>query len=458
MSNESNHELRELRRRAKLIDAICGRGWDAPSATNLERANAYLLEAPELAREDFVLACATGELERVRQALAADATLATRELEPRGWQPLVYVAFSTLARVKDERARRITEIGKLLLQHGASANCHYVARIEGHAERHPFPVLFGCVHVSDNLQLAAALLEAGADPNDNETLYHAAERFDLEVLDLLHRFGLKPEWLSYCILHKIDFGHVAGVRWFLEHGADPNVAHPNGHHALHWAIMRPGPRAMAELLLEHGADPNLTTKAGHTALDLAERWHGRIDLVPALEARGGTRTARTALDEIVVAAAHGDEARARALLAQHPDAVSTRGDENRALVPAFAETGNARGASVLIRLGFDAAATSWEGMTAVHWAACHGTPAWVRELLAAGAPILDLPRVRTPLHTALYQHWFQSGPGANDYAGVVRVLLEAGMPIPENLKPSGDPELDALVGIGASRDRQQQEG
>ena len=69
----------------------------------------------------------------------------------------------------------------------------------------------------------------------------------------------------------------------------------------------------------------------------------------------------------------------------------------------------------------------------------------MRELIAAGAPLLDLPAIRTPLHTALYRHWFREGPGENDYAGVVRVLLAAGIEIPDDLKPSGHAELDALI-------------
>jgi hypothetical protein len=133
------------------------------------------------------------------------------------------------------------------------------------------------------------------------------------------------------------------------------------------------------------------------------------------------------------------------VLAEHPGLLSNRSDENCSLVPAFAETGNARGASVLIRLGFDAAATSWMGMTAVHWAAAHGTPKWVSELLAAGAPLIDVPTFHSPLHTALHQHWFPEGPGENDYVGVARVLLATGMKVPDDLRPCGDSELDALV-------------
>jgi hypothetical protein len=238
----------------ELVDAICGRGWDAPSTANLERAEEFLKADLELCRDDFVLACASGEVEAVRRHLQADPGLATRELEPRGWQPLVYAAYSVLAKRHGERAERITAVGALLLERGASANAAYVAQVSGEAKPHPFPVLFGCIHVSDNLSLAKLLLDAGADPNDGESLYHAVERFDTDALDLLGGYGLKPEWLSYCMLHQIDLGFLPGVRWFLDHGADPNVKHPWGLCALHWAVMRPGTGQLVELLLERGAD------------------------------------------------------------------------------------------------------------------------------------------------------------------------------------------------------------
>src|SRR5262249_39470636 len=157
---------------------------------------------------------------------------------------------------------------------------------------------------------------------------------------LLYGYGLKPEWLSYCMLHQIDLGFVPGVRWFLDHGADPNVKHPWGMSALHWAIMRPGNSQMVGLLLERGADAREKTRSGLTALDLAERRHGRVDMVPLLEQNGASRSARAPLDELIVAAAYGDEARARALLASQPDLLSELGAHDRSLVSAFAEAGN----------------------------------------------------------------------------------------------------------------------
>jgi hypothetical protein len=435
----------------KLVDAICGRGWDAPTTADAERAEEFLSADPTLGSEDFVLACASGEVEVVRQRLDEDPGLVTRELGPRAWQPLVYVAYSVLARRHDARAERITSVGALLLERGASPNAGYLADT-GEEKPSEFPVLYACIHVSDNLSLARRLLDAGANANDNQSLYHAVERFDTDALELLHGYGLKPEWLSYCMFHQIDLGFVLGLRWFLDHGADPNVKHPSGLSALHWAIQRPGRSQMVELLLERGADARAQTPAGLTALDLAERHHGKVDVVPALERHGSTRSERQPLDELVVAAAYGDEARARALVEANPGVLSGLRPEDRSLVAAFAEAGNRPGALILARLGFDLTTPSWMGMTALHWAACRGNPQLLRELLDAGAPILNVPGFGTPLHSALYQRWSSFGhrPGESDYLGVVRVLLDAGIEVPQGLRPCGDAAIDALIEAAAA--------
>jgi ankyrin repeat protein len=249
------------------------------------------------------------------------------------------------------------------------------------------------------------------------------------------------------MLHQIDFGYLPGVRWFLDHGADPDVRHPCGLTALHWAIMRPGTSEMVELLLERGADAGARTSGGATALDLAERHHGKTDAVVTLERHGATRSRRGPLDELVVAAAYGDEARARSILSANPGLLGELGEDDRRLVAAFAEAGNREGAIVLARVGFDMSRGSWMGMTPLHWAACRGNSRMLRELLEQGAPVVRLDGFGTPLHTALHQRWSSFGhrAGESDYPGVLQALLEGGVEIPPDLGPCGDAELDALV-------------
>jgi hypothetical protein len=47
----------------------------------------------------------------------------------------------------------------------------------------------------------------------------------------------------------------------------------------------------------------------------------------------------------------------------------------------------------------------------------------------------------TPVHQALYCRWNPDG----DYAATLTELVAGGVPLPAELRPCGDAELDALV-------------
>ena len=73
--------------------------------------------------------------------------------------------------------------------------------------------LYAAIAITNNLALARALLDAGADPHDSQSLYHATERWDTDALDLLAAHGIRANELSYCLFHKIDFTDLPGIRW-----------------------------------------------------------------------------------------------------------------------------------------------------------------------------------------------------------------------------------------------------
>src|SRR5207249_4462670 len=65
---------------------------------------------------------------------------------------------------------------------------------------------------------------------------------------------------------------ISGVRWLLEHGANPNVTSSERDETpLHQIARHGGSRAMAELLLEHGANSNAPRADGRTPYELALR-------------------------------------------------------------------------------------------------------------------------------------------------------------------------------------------
>ena len=116
-----------------------------------------------------------GDVEAARAATPARrGAAAAREGGPHRWEPLLYVAYS---RVRRGRAATL-EVARLLLDHGADPNAGYLW--EGLPS--PFTALTGAFgrgegdpppHAHEEA-LATLLLEAGADPNDAQTIYNCS--------------------------------------------------------------------------------------------------------------------------------------------------------------------------------------------------------------------------------------------------------------------------------------------
>ncbi|HET9620311.1 MAG TPA: ankyrin repeat domain-containing protein [Kofleriaceae bacterium] len=431
--------------RAEVIDAVCAWGWDRESHASPERAEAALAALGSVGnvRDDFVLACITGEVEAVRAALAREPALATAPSPPRDWPPLLYTCFSVLGRAGGPRAARIVEVAELLLAHGADGNSHY--RHRDPSDDCKFPALYAAIAVTDNLDLAAALLAGGASPSDGQSLYHAAERFSTDALDLLYRFQLDRDELSYCLLHQIDFQYEPGIRWLLAHGADPDARHPqSGESALHWAIKRASSRDVVALLIAHGAEVNARVRAEHslypeirgaTPIDLARRL-ARADLVALLGAHGGHASPILDDDAFVFAILEGTPPPAAGALARL-SAI------DRALLTHVAHQNETAAAIRLIEAGWPLDSRGWMAATPLHWAACRGNATLARALLAHGAPMIDVGGYfQTPLHTALHCRWPREPA---DPAGVLDALVAAGAALPATRPTTGHAALDAAL-------------
>ena len=136
-------------------------------------AAARLLERrPDLIGTDPLLACATGDVPRVRAATDRDASWVNRPGGPLNMPPLVAVTHSGLARLAGWSARllRCTE---LLLGAGADPNQSWV---DPAFPAHPLSALYGAAGKLHHDAMTRALLDAGATPNDGESLYHAVEK------------------------------------------------------------------------------------------------------------------------------------------------------------------------------------------------------------------------------------------------------------------------------------------
>lgn len=394
---------REARIAAFLDAAVCPwkgdhRAGDLTAARDLLRAD------PSLAAANIWTAAATGDAPRLAELLRSDRRLATAPGGPRDWQPLSYLCFSRFLAHEKKSSPRFVRAADTLLRHGADPNTSWVNPGDGVKES----ALYGAAGLANDLALTRTLLAAGADVNDEETLYHAAEFSGREaraVLRALLEKRPRPAWASYCMAHKLDFEDVPGLRVFLEGGADVNFVGDRGALAgwtpLHFAIFRGRSAAVAQALVDAGADVNRPGRDGATPLALARRL-GRTEFAKVLEAAGAAAP-MTDKDAFLAACSAGDSRRARALLKKLPPLVELLTTADHKLLTHAASAGNLRAVKLMADVGFDLEVHGDWGGTALHQAAWHGHTPMVAWLLQRGARTDALNQwVGDVLHTAIH--------------------------------------------------------
>lgn len=144
-----------------------------------------LAESPDLAQDNFGLSCALYDLATVRQWLRDKPQAATERIGPR--RPMLHLAFSRHIHSRPELAEDMLQIAQLLLDHGADVNDSMPVSPEND---HQLSALYGATGHANNMILGQWLLEQGADPNDNESLYHATELGHHNGLRLVLEHGL----------------------------------------------------------------------------------------------------------------------------------------------------------------------------------------------------------------------------------------------------------------------------
>ena len=229
-----------------------------------------LADDPTLKDDNFGLQVALYDLDAVRGVVAADAAAATRLVGVRS--PILHLAFAKEIHRRPERAADMIAIAELLVANGADVNDGYPERP---GDKHMLSALYGALCHADNFGLGRWLLEQGASPNDNESLYHATELEHPRALELLLKHGAQPDGTN-ALPRALDFDDEIKVRLLLEAGADPNITvpdHPSGQPmntipSLHQAARRGGSVKVVELLLAHGADPDAVWD-GHTGYAMA---------------------------------------------------------------------------------------------------------------------------------------------------------------------------------------------
>lgn len=433
---------------------------EAAVGESSKRSSDLLARAPELAQAGLQSSCATGDEASAASALERDPLAAHREDGPLGAPPLWTLCWSNVGAGEPGVELARVEIAKRLLRAGADARC--TSERESSWGRHRFTALYGAVD-HDRPELVKELLEAGASPDDGESLYHATEHADARCLELLLAYGARPIAEGNVLNRALDQSALRPVRTLLEAGADPNAR--SGpifeHMALHHVALRGwGPPAI-DLLLEFGAELEMRDPNGRTSYQVARR-HGHVATADHLRARGA-RDDLSPRDRLVAACSAADEEAARALLASGEATLADLEPDDHALLARSAECGRTEAVRVMLDLGFplEAEGGDWAG-TGLNHAAHAGHAETVRLFLARGAdPELENAFGGTALGALAWSssHWDGNdifSPGRSearrqqDLVACVDALVAGGAEVASRYLEAASPAVvDALLRHGA---------
>lgn len=382
---------------------------------------------PALANDNFGLELALYDETSVRRRLKADPEVATRPIGPRS--PILHLAFSRHIHAAPELEPQMLGIAEALVRCGADVNDGYPAEPDS---PHMLSALYGALGHAHNLPLARWLLENGADPNDNESLYHSTEVGNPDGTRLLLRFGARVEGTN-ALLRAIDFNDHETVGLLLAHSADVNAPvadHPSGEPpmvipALHQAARRMADGRMAEILIEAGADCG-HRHCGHTPYAYA-RIYGNSEIADTLAGFGGAGPlddTEAQLAAVADGTAAGDASFRGRIPSGELSALLTH------LIPYPERLEHVKG---LVAHGFDHDACDEMKMTPLHLAGWEGLPKTMEWLLTLNPALDHINGFGGDLLSTII-HGSENCPnrGSRDHIACARLALEEGATLGTN--------------------------
>ncbi len=368
------------------------------------RAEAMLAEQPEIADDPWA-ALALG------RAWHGDPSTPGG---PRGWAPILYVCHSCFPSATLARA---------LLDQGADPNASF------ENEYGSMSALYGAAGVVHEPELTRVLLEAGANPDDGESLYHATESPDTACLELLLAHGAATRGTN-ALAHALDDERLEHVRLLLAAGADPNEGAILAH-----AVRRGRGPEVVRLLAAHGADldrPGGETWRGNVPLRTPYQ-HARLrarDDVAATLAELGASTGVDAADAAIESLARGERP-------STPVPTTLDVDQQEVIVLAVLD-GQLDAVVDVVGPGFRGVVGGSPEGSLVEHAAWVGDAALVARLLERGA------EPGAPLRGASPGSRNHRAPGRAHVAGA-ELLDVAGCPVEEGLLDDADDPLYAWL-------------
>jgi ankyrin repeat protein len=344
--------------------------------TRRDEARKLLASEASLASETLYTAATVGDFATVHKILKRKSALAKARGGPNNWEPLLYAAYSRLNSELPEHST--LEVARVLLKHGADPNAGFLW--DG---RYVFTALTGVfgegeqgpVHQPEHQycdEFARLLLEAGADPNDSQTLYNRMFTGGTRHLELLFQFGL---------------GKGGGGVWFKRLGSQMASSAEMLQEQMGWAA-KYNQKERLRLLVAHGVDVNRAdNRLKRRPYELAVL-NGHTEIAEFLLENGAERIAFNERDAFFAACLSGDGARARSLITANPKLIDELGDDRVELLQLAAERDRRAAIRLMVELGFDL--NELRRTTALHNAAMSGHLEMVRLLIELGAD----PRIR----------------------------------------------------------------
>lgn len=384
---------------------------------------ALLADTPDLAAGQFGLQCALLNLPAVTKMLAADPSLATRQLGPR--RPILHLAFSRYIHARPDLQADMLAIAGLLVAHGADVNDSYPYTAGG---QDMLSALYGALGHANNLPLAEWLLSHGADPNDNESLYHSTELGHLDGLRLLLENGAQPKGTN-ALLRAMDYNNHAMVQLLLDHGADPQES--GIIPALHQGARRFCDGEMMGVLISNGAAIDAVWQ-GRSAYALA-RIYGNPSYAEALE-KAGADSRLSPEDQLLAAAALGQIA---APPLQNPTAAT------ELLGEIIRRPEGLPHAKALVALGADTSAFFDQGLPLLQVAGWEGLPDAFDWALGLNPDLTAVNGYGGDLLSTI-MHGSENCPerATRDHQACADMALRAGAVLtPQVISFAGDPEM-----------------